>query len=247
MGSLPLLELRDVRKRFPIGPTWTEVLNGIDLTVRSGDLVAVVGASGSGKSTLLSLLGLLDAPSSGSHRFEGQEVSGLGDDAASSFRSRRIGFVFQSFQLLARLDAVDNVALPMIFGGALDDVARARGLELLERVGLGDRVAYRPGQLSGGQQQRVAIARALVNRPSLLLADEPTGALDPRVGREILDLFVELNRAEGITVVMITHDPKVAAACSRVFELRDGRLAPEEPGSAYGARHAGVSGPAVSA
>jgi len=241
MEAPALLDLQDIRKSFRVGPTQADVLNGIDLGIRAGDLVAVVGGSGSGKSTLMSILGLLDAPTSGSYLFEGQDVARLDDDAVSTLRNRRIGFVFQSFQLLARLDAVNNVALPMIYGGAEDAPALARGLELLDQVGLRDRAGYRPNQLSGGQQQRVAIARALVNRPSLLLADEPTGALDPRVGREILDLFVELNRAEGITVIMITHDPKVAAACARVFEMREGLLAPEESGSSYGARVLGMA------
>ncbi len=221
----PLLELRDVRKSFAFGPTEVEVLKGVDLRVERGEMVAVVGASGSGKSTLMSILGLLDPATSGTYRFDGRDVQGLGDDALSALRNSGIGFVFQSFQLLPRLDARDNVALPMVYGAADDDAALARAEALLERVGLGDRTRYRPAQLSGGQQQRVAIARALVNRPPLLLADEPTGALDPAVGREIADLFHELVARDGIAVFLITHDPKVAAACPRVLEMREGRLA----------------------
>jgi putative ABC transport system ATP-binding protein len=202
-------------------------LAGVDLDIARGEYVAVIGPSGSGKSTLMNILGGLDRPTAGSYRFEGEEVGGFVDDELADFRRRRIGFVFQSFQLLPRLTALQNVELPMIYGGMAPGERRARAAELLERVGLGGRMGHKPTQLSGGQQQRVAIARSLANRPDLLLADEPTGALDSHTGEEVLKLFHQLND-EGLTLMVVTHDPDVAAEAQRRVAFRDGLIVSDD-------------------
>ena len=219
-----MLRLAGVTRSFQIGPVTTEVLRGIDLEVRAGDLMSIMGPSGSGKTTLMNLIGLLDRPSAGSHVLEGHDISGLGDDALSSLRNECIGFVFQSFHLLSRLTALENVCLPLVYRGVRRAVAMRRAEALLEQVGMGERLHHGPDQLSGGQKQRVAIARALVGEPALLLADEPTGALDADTAGEVMALLLRLNQERGVTILIITHDPAVARQCARRVRIRDGRL-----------------------
>ena len=221
-----MLELRDIHKVYRVGPTAVEVLKGISLTIEPGELVSITGTSGCGKSTLMNIIGLLDRPSSGDYWLDGSRVAYADDDRLSEIRNRRIGFVFQQYQLLSRLTALANVLLPLVYRPEPTPDAEKRGLAMLERVGMAERAHHKPPELSGGQQQRVAIARALVGRPTLILADEPTGALDTRVGQEIMDLFRQLNRDDQITVVIITHDPGLARQCDRVITLRDGLLVP---------------------
>lgn len=217
-----MIELRQVTKHYPVGPTRLEILKGADLRVAAGELVAIRGQSGSGKSTLMNLIGLLDSPSSGEYRLNQQTTADLSDDQRSELRNQMIGFVFQSFYLLPRLTALENVMLPLRYRRVPQ--ARDRAMAMLDKVSLGDRLAHRPHALSGGQRQRVAIARALVGEPGLILADEPTGALDPRVGGEIMNLFLELNQREGITILVITHDPEIARRCPRTVVMEDGLL-----------------------
>lgn len=216
------LKLHQIRKSYQLGPVQVEILKGVDLAVEKGALVSIMGTSGSGKSTLMNILGFLDTPDSGSYFLEERDVSGLDDEALSAIRNERIGFVFQQFNLIHRLSAADNVALPLVYRGVGDRERRRRAREILEKVGMSERAHHRPGELSGGQQQRVAIARALVGKPAIILADEPTGALDTRVGQEIMDLFIRLNREEGITIVIITHDPGVAEQCATQVRIDDG-------------------------
>ena len=218
-----MIQLEDLTKTYVMGDETVTALDGVSLTIGRGESIAIIGPSGSGKSTLMNILGGLDRPSRGRYRFEGDEVARFSDDQLADFRNRRIGFVFQSFQLLPRLSALQNVELPMVYAGAAPRARRERAAELLERVGLGSRMGHRPNQLSGGQQQRVAIARSLANQPDLLLADEPTGALDSATGIEVLGLFQKLN-AEGLTVVLVTHDRGVADAARRRIAFRDGRV-----------------------
>ena len=227
-----MLELVDVRKRYAVGPVTVDVLKGIDLDVQPGDMLSIMGPSGCGKSTLMNIIGLLDRPSDGSYRLQGREVSALTDDELSALRNARIGFVFQAFHLLPRLSALGNVGLPLVYRGLDNAEIARRARAALDRVGLGERADHRPSELSGGQQQRVAIARALVGEPAIVLADEPTGALDPAIGEEIMRLFLRLNEEERITVVMITHDPAVARQCRRRFRMRDGILAEDAPAPA---------------
>ena len=222
-----MIEFRDLTKVYVMGEEQVPALAGVSLTIERGEYVAVIGPSGSGKSTLMNILGGLDRPTSGSYRFEGEEVGDFGDDALADFRRRRIGFVFQSFQLLPRLTALQNVELPMIYAGMGPAERKARARELLDRVGLGSRMGHRPTQLSGGQQQRVAIARSLANRPDLLLADEPTGALDTHTGEEVLKLVHELN-GDGLTLAIVTHDPDVANEAHRRVAFRDGLIVSDE-------------------
>jgi putative ABC transport system ATP-binding protein len=223
MGEAAMIQIEDLTKTYVMGDETVTALDGVSLTIGRGESIAIIGPSGSGKSTLMNILGGLDRPSRGRYRFEGDEVARFSDDQLADFRNRRIGFVFQSFQLLPRLSALQNVELPMVYAGAAPRARRERAAELLERVGLGSRMGHRPNQLSGGQQQRVAIARSLANQPDLLLADEPTGALDSATGIEVLGLFQKLN-AEGLTVVLVTHDRGVADAARRRIAFRDGRV-----------------------
>ncbi len=218
-----MIQIEDLTKTYVMGEETVTALDGVSLTIGRGESIAIIGPSGSGKSTLMNILGGLDRPSRGRYRFEGDEVARFSDDQLADFRNRRIGFVFQSFQLLPRLSALQNVELPMVYASAAPRARRERAAELLERVGLGSRMGHRPNQLSGGQQQRVAIARSLANQPDLLLADEPTGALDSATGIEVLGLFQKLN-AEGLTVVLVTHDRGVADAARRRIAFRDGRV-----------------------
>jgi putative ABC transport system ATP-binding protein len=227
-----VIEFRDLTKIYVMGDEEVPALAGVSLTIARGEYVAVIGPSGSGKSTLMNILGGLDRPTTGSYRFEGEEVGDFGDDDLADFRRRRIGFVFQSFQLLPRLTALQNVELPMIYAGTPRSERRARAAELLDRVGLGSRMGHRPTQLSGGQQQRVAIARSLANKPDLLLADEPTGALDSHTGEEVLKLFHELND-DGLTLAIVTHDPDVAHEAHRRVAFRDGLIVSDERHEAH--------------
>jgi putative ABC transport system ATP-binding protein len=224
-----VIDIADLKKTYRMGDEVVTALAGVSLSIGRGEYVAVIGPSGSGKSTLMNILGGLDRPTSGRYAFEGELVGAFSDDELADFRRRRIGFVFQSFQLLPRLTALQNVELPMIYAGMGRAERRARASELLERVGLASRMGHRPTQLSGGQQQRVAIARSLANRPDLLLADEPTGALDTQTGEEVLKLFEALN-ADGLTLAIVTHDPEVADMAHRRVAFRDGHIVSDERG-----------------
>ena len=219
----PVAELRAVNKVYGSGETQVRVLDGLNLTVFQGDYLAVMGASGSGKSTAMNILGCLDRPSSGTYRLNGSPVEQLDDDALADLRNQELGFVFQQFHLLPHATALENVMLPMIYAGIEVNTRLDRARAALERVGLGDRLQNRPNQLSGGQQQRVAIARAIINQPALLLADEPTGALDSRTTDDVLNLFDSLHN-QGITVVLVTHEDDVAARAERVAHFRDGQV-----------------------
>jgi len=222
-----MIELSRLTKTYVMGEETVAALAGVDLSIGRGEYVAVVGPSGSGKSTMMNLLGGLDRPTDGDYVFEGEHVGGFDDDQLADFRNRRIGFVFQSFQLLPRLSALQNVELPMVYAGLEPAERRAKATALLERMGLGTRMGHKPTQMSGGQQQRVAIARALATDPDLLLADEPTGALDQHTGQEVLALFEQLNR-EGLTVLVVTHDLDVAARARRRISFLDGRVVSDE-------------------
>ena len=222
---MDLIVLRDVRKVYDLGEVQVEALRSVTLQIDLGDFVALVGPSGSGKSTLMNTLGCLDRPTSGSYLLAGQEIVTMSSDERARVRNQRIGFVFQNFNLLARTSALENVELPLLY--AKSQTARQRhrrARDLLHQVGLGDRMDHHPGQLSGGQQQRVAIARALVNNPSILLCDEPTGNLDTRTSKEVIQLFRKLNEEHKITVILVTHDPAVARAARRIIVLRDGEV-----------------------
>ena len=230
-----MLRLRDVRKTYRVGPASVEVLRGVDLEVDRGDFVSIMGASGSGKSTLMNIIGLLDEPTSGSYSLDGREVSAMTDNRRSAIRNASIGFVFQSFHLLPRLTALENVRLPLIYRRAGGAEARRRAHGALERVGMEERADHKPNELSGGQQQRVAIARALVSEPAIVLADEPTGALDPATGDDIMNLFAELN-GDGTTLIVITHDSEVARRCRRRTQIGDGVLHERNRGPDRGRR-----------
>ncbi len=217
-----MLELKQIRKSYPLGPLQIDVLCGVDLTVGAGEMVAIRGTSGVGKSTLLNVIGLLDVPSAGSYRFGEMDVLKADDDQLSRVRNRDIGLVFQQYFLLPHLTAVDNVALPLLYRDTPPREMRERALKMLDRVGLSERASHMPSQLSGGQQQRVAIARALIGGPKVILADEPTGSLDPAAAQEIVDLFLSLNREEKITFLAVTHDTDVARHFGRQVVLRAG-------------------------
>jgi putative ABC transport system ATP-binding protein len=224
-----LLEMKDICKDYPQGKDVVHVLKHIHLTIDEGDYLAIMGPSGSGKSTLMNLIGCLDVPTSGTYHLGGENISQLGEDQLADIRNRTLGFVFQNFNLLPKLTARDNVALPLLYAGVSKKERSHRAEEALEKVGLGDRMDFFPTQLSGGQQQRVAIARAMINRPKLLLADEPTGALDTASGEQVMELFDQLN-ADGTTIVLITHEPAVGARAKSLRRILDGELQPEEGG-----------------
>ena len=227
MATAPVLELRDVRREYEIGQTVTIALDGVSLTVNEGEFVAVVGPSGSGKSTLMNLIGCLDRPTSGSVTIAGHDVSELDDNQLTALRSQAIGFVFQQFQLLPQTTAIDNVAAPLLYQGVSTREARRRAKGILTELGLGEHLQHDRTMLSGGQQQRVAIARAIVTAPSLVLADEPTGALDSRAGEQVMNLLIDLNKS-GRTIILITHAPDIAALADRRIYIRDGLVERDE-------------------
>ena len=220
-----MIRLKDITKVYPMGKRELEVLRGVNLHIETGELVALMGPSGSGKTTMLNLIGCLDKPSSGSYYLDNKEVSHLNSGELADVRGKKIGFVFQTFNLLPRLSALANVELGMRYAGGSD---RRRAMEALERVGLSDRASHHPSELSGGEQQRVAIARALVKNPPLILADEPTGNLDSRSGDEIISILTSLHAEQGITLVMITHDANIASHCQRIVNIKDGQIVSEK-------------------
>ena len=234
-----MIEMRNIVKEFSLGDETIKAVDNADLSVKSGEFVAITGPSGSGKSTLMNIIGLLDEADSGTYILDGMDVTSLSDDDRSMIRNRKIGFVFQSFYLLQRLTALENVMIPLLYRGESEKDARRRALEMLERLKLADRYKHLPNQLSGGQQQRVAIARALAGQPSLILADEPTGALDSSTGREILGLLHELNDA-GQTIVMITHDLNIAAGAKRIVKIEDGKISEADNTSEEAADESGI-------
>jgi len=220
--SVPVVSLRDIKKIYQMGDVEVQALNGVDLDIWPAEMIAIMGPSGSGKSTLMNVIGCLDVPTHGIYEIDGQNVSRMKDDDLAAIRCRKIGFVFQNFNLLARTTALANVELPLVYAGVSGSERRKRAVESLNMVGLGDRLHHKPNELSGGQQQRVAIARALINRPSMILADEPTGNLDTKTSIEIMELFQRLNLERGITVVFVTHNPETADFVERVVRIRDG-------------------------
>ena len=234
-----VLRVEGLTKTYTTGDVQVHALRQVDLSIHRGDFVALMGTSGSGKSTLMNMLGCLDVPTSGSYYFGDRNVAKLGRDQLAAIRNRRLGFIFQGFNLLARTSALDNVRMPLLYSGRLRGArAKRRAVELLEMVGLGDRVDHVPSQLSGGQQQRVAIARSLVNDPDILLADEPTGNLDTRTSLEILALFQRLNRDDDQTIVMVTHDRHIADCCKRQIWMQDGQILKDQPtGNVRDAEH----------
>ena len=220
---MSILKLTDICKDYQQGKQTVRVLKNINLTVEQGDYLAIMGPSGSGKTTLMNIIGCLDVPTSGTYELNGKNLQNSSDNALADIRNKYIGFVFQSFYLMPKLDAVDNVALPLLYAGVSLKERRARAVEALNAVGLGERIHFRPNQLSGGQCQRVAIARAMVTRPTLLLADEPTGALDTKAGNQIMDIFRTLSDG-GMTIIMITHEPAIAACADKTYHILDGEL-----------------------
>ena len=225
MSGRQLIRMRGIVKRFYVGqPNELEILHGIDLDVNEGEFVSIVGASGSGKSTLMNMIGVLDRPTEGTYWLDGTDVEDAADDELSQIRNRKIGFVFQNFNLISRTNALRNVELPMMYAGVPQKKRTQRAEELLDLVGMADRMLHQPNELSGGQKQRVAIARAMTNDPAIILADEPTGALDSKTGRMVMDLFHRLNREQGKTIVLITHNQELAEETGRILTMRDGIL-----------------------
>jgi putative ABC transport system ATP-binding protein len=239
-----IIELESVHKVYDTGEVKVPALRGVSLTVGPGEFVAIMGASGSGKSTLMNIIGCLDRPTKGTYRFDGQDVSRLSRKQLAHIRNRKLGFVFQGFNLLKRHTAVENVEMPLLYAGASARQRRQRALGMLQLVGLADRAGHMPNQLSGGQQQRVAIARAMVNRPQIILADEPTGNLDSKTGAEILQEFQRLNREQDQTIIMVTHDPSIAAHAARIVMTRDGLIASDVPNEPQLADDDALKGPA---
>ena len=227
--TMPILKLTDICKDYIQGKEPVHILKNINLTVEKGDYLAIMGPSGSGKTTLMNLIGCLDVPTSGVYELDGKNLRDYSDDDLAEVRNRYIGFVFQSFYLMPKMDAVDNVALPLLYADVPLKERRARAVEALEAVGLGERIHFLPNQLSGGQCQRVAIARAMVTKPALLLADEPTGALDTKAGNQIMEIFRGLSR-EGMTIIMITHEPSIAQCADKTYHILDGELRTEPDG-----------------
>ena len=218
-----VVEVKDITKVYKMGEVEVEALRGASLTIQRGEVVAIMGPSGSGKSTMMNILGCLDRPTSGEYFLDGQSVASLDDDQLAAIRNHKVGFVFQSFNLLPRQTALSNVELPLRYAGQLSD-RRQRAKEALEAVGLGERIMHRPTELSGGQQQRVAIARAIVNDPAIVMADEPTGNLDSKVGKEIMTLLLNLNKQRGTTLIIVTHDPTIGEQTDRIIHIRDGMV-----------------------
>ncbi len=219
----PVIHTENLQKKYKMGAIEVAALRGVSVDIYPGELVAIMGPSGSGKSTLMNILGCLDTPTSGAYLLDGEDVSHLNEDELALIRNRKIGFVFQSFNLMPRFSALENVSLPLRYAGVRKDLQQ-RARTALETVGLGDRMSHRPTEMSGGQQQRVAIARALVNDPTILLADEPTGNLDSRSGKEILDLILSLNRERGTTIIIVTHDPRIGEKARRIIRVEDGQI-----------------------
>lgn len=228
MEKKNIIQMENIVKRFYIGqPNELEILHGINLTVQEGEFVSIVGESGSGKSTLMNMIGALDRPTFGSYFLEGMDISRMNDAMLSKVRNEKIGFVFQSFYLIPRTNALHNVELPLLYAGVSRKQRRERAMEMLELVGMSDRTTHNPNELSGGQKQRIAIARAMINNPSILLADEPTGALDSKTGRMVMDLFHKLHKEQGKTIVLITHNPELAKETDRILTLSDGCIVNE--------------------
>ena len=227
-----VIEMKGIRKSFFIGkPNEFEVLHGIDLTVKEGEFLAIIGESGSGKSTLMNIIGALDKSTSGEYLLDGTDINSSGDRELSRIRNEKVGFVFQTFNLIGRQSALKNVELPMLYAGYTKKERSQRAKELLTQVGMADRMKHRPNELSGGQKQRVAIARAMANEPSIILADEPTGALDSATSNKVMDIFKKLNKEEHKTIVLITHNPELAARCDRILTLKDGVFTNERSGA----------------
>lgn len=241
---MSVIEVQNVKKTYRMGDVEVNALRGVSFAVEKGEMISIMGPSGSGKSTLMNIIGCLDTPSEGKYILDGVEVNQLNDDQLAAIRNKKIGFVFQTFNLLPRTSAIDNVELPMIYGHAPD--RRKRALAALAQVGLSERVNHRPNELSGGQQQRVAIARALVNDPAIILADEPTGNLDSQSGAEIMGIFDRLNKEQGLTVILVTHDPEIGEHAQRIIHIRDGQVDKQIATHEMAPSHAPSSQPAGS-
>lgn len=221
---LSLIRFNNVTKIYQTGETALRALNSVDLSIKKNELVGIVGVSGSGKSTMMNIIGLLDTPTSGTFTFSGKDVSSFNENQLAEIRNKKIGFVFQSFFLLARLNAIQNVTMPLLYRGISSNIAKKQASQMLEKLKIGHLGTHKPNQMSGGEQQRVAISRALIGEPDIILADEPTGSLDSKTGHEIIDLFIKLNKDEGKTIIIVTHDLNVAKQCKRIITLKDGQI-----------------------